>query len=214
MAVDRRTISYLSEGKTSRWPRTSRRQERIQSVLSHRQPDLTLVLEDVHDPHNVSAVLRSCDAVGVLSAHVVYATQEEPSKAFARTTSASAAKWVDVHRHSSIESCYQDLQSDGFQILAFALHERSSDLYEIDLTQPSAFIFGNEMRGLSREAIDLADMVVTLPMLGMVESLNISVACAITLYEAMRQRRVAGMYDSPKLAVEQLEHLQDEWLKR
>ena len=91
--------------QTQRWPRTERRQARIRSVLARRQPDLTVVLENVHDPHNVSAILRSCDGVGVLRAHAVYSIEEPPPGAFARQTSASAAKWVEVEQHTSLADC-------------------------------------------------------------------------------------------------------------
>jgi tRNA (guanosine-2'-O-)-methyltransferase len=95
------------EVKTSRFPRTTRRTRRIEGVLRRRQPSLAVVLEDVHDPHNVSAVLRSCDAVGVLDVHLVYVHDQAPTKAFNRATSASAAKWIRTHVHESIEVCYR-----------------------------------------------------------------------------------------------------------
>lgn len=212
-AADRRELAKAQAGKTARWPRTERRQRRVVDVLRRRQPDLTVVLENVHDPHNVSAVLRSCDAVGVLTAHVVYSI-EEPPPSFARTTSASAAKWVDTRRHDSIEACYAALRAEGFLILAAALDEESRDLYGTDLRGPTAIVFGNEMRGVSPAALAAADGRVAVPMLGMIESLNISVACAVVLYEALRQRRAAGDYERPKLNAATLARLGDDWLRR
>jgi len=200
--------------KLTRFPRTSRRQERIRSVLARRQPDLSVVLEDVHDPHNASAVLRGCDGVGVLDVHLVYVHEEPPQRAFARATSASAAKWMRLHYHDSIDACYETLRRDGFHIYATALGRQSKDLYELDLTRASALVFGNEMRGVSEAAIAGADATVFIPMQGMVESLNISVACAVSLYEAMRQRRAAGGYDRPSLAERDLQALEADWLRK
>jgi tRNA (guanosine-2'-O-)-methyltransferase len=186
----------------------------VSSVLRRRQPDLTVVIEDVHDPHNASAMLRSCDGVGVLQVHLVYTVETLPAAAFARTTSGSAAKWVDTKLHKSIASCYQALRSTGFTIFATAINPESLAIYDVDLTQPVALVFGNEMRGLSTEAVSLADGAVSIPMMGMVQSLNVSVACAVCLYEAYRQRRVAGAYDSPRLDASTLSSLQDDWLRR
>ena len=135
--------------KADRWPRAGRRQARVRSVLTRRQPDLTVVLENIHDPHNVSAMLRTCDAVGVLCAHAVYTIEEPPPGAFARQTSASAAKWVDVVRHESVEACYGALRAAGFRILVASLEPGARRLYEWDLVAPSAIVLGNEMRGVS-----------------------------------------------------------------
>jgi tRNA (guanosine-2'-O-)-methyltransferase len=213
-AEDRRKLSSVHLEKSSKFPRTDRRQQRIREVLSRRQPDLTLVLENVHDPHNVSAVLRSCDAVGVLAVHTVYSQEERPAKAYARTTSGSAAKWIETHHHESIEACYAHLRAARFRILATALTNESVDLHAADLTAPVALVFGNEMRGVSAEAIAAADGALRIPMQGMIESLNISVACAVCLFEAMRQRRAAGAYDAPKLAPDELEATVTRWLNR
>lgn len=200
--------------KTSKWPRTSRRQERIDDVLGRRQPSLTVVLEDVHDPWNASAVLRSCDAVGVLDVHLVYVNDLPPRKAFDRKTSGSAAKWVTLHTHTSIEACYEYLRERGFTIFASALRADSQDLYDLDFRNPTALVLGNEMRGVSDLAADLADGTYLIPMQGMVESLNISVACAVSLYESLRQRRAAGMYDSPGLDPDALGQMREEWLRK
>jgi tRNA (guanosine-2'-O-)-methyltransferase len=200
--------------KLTKWPRTNRRQERIREVLERRQTSLTVVLEDVHDPHNASAVLRSCDGVGVLDVHLVYVHEEPPRRAFARTTSASAAKWIRAHYHDSIEACYAMLRQQGMTIYATALGHESVGLYDLDLTRPSALVFGNEHRGVSDAAIQGADATVFIPMQGMVESLNISVACAVSLYEAMRQRIAAGLYARPEIDGETLDNLQSEWLRK
>jgi tRNA (guanosine-2'-O-)-methyltransferase len=213
-ATDRQALSRMQPSKPQRWPRTERRQARVRSVLARRQPDLTVVLENVHDPHNVSAILRSCDGVGVLRAHAVYSIEEPPPGMFARQTSASAAKWVDVERHRSLIDCYERLREDGFSILVTRIGPDSRPLHDWDLTAPVALVLGNEMRGVSAEAHDMADGSIQIPMVGMVESLNVSVACAVCLYEAFRQRDAAGDYDLPKLDVDRLQALEVEWLRR
>ena len=208
-----RTLVASDPGKTSRWPRTDRRAQRIDGVLAHRQPTLTVVLENVHDPHNVAAVLRSCDAVGVLALHTVY-TVEAPPTTLARTTSGSASKWIDVIAHASIVACYARLRSEGKRIVVTALDDGGVELLAQDLVQPVAVVFGNEQRGASNEAVEHADGTVFIPMMGMVESLNISVACAVTLYEAMRQRREAGLYDAPQLSDQERTRIAAHWLER
>ncbi|MGI9255183.1 MAG: TrmH family RNA methyltransferase [Thermomicrobiales bacterium] len=212
-AVNRKTLAKNAPVKESRWPRTERRQERIAGVLARRQPDLTVVLENVYDPHNVSAVLRTCDGVGVLRVHAVYTEGEWP-EAFARTTSASAAKWIEVVKHGSIEACYAQLRAEGFRIYATALDARSYELYDTDLVSPVALVFGNETKGVSSEAAEGADGTLFIPMMGMVQSLNISVACAVTLSEALRQRRAAEAYSTPKIDADALAALEADWLQR
>lgn len=213
-AANRQALSRTQPLKPRKWPRTERRQARIRTVLARRQPDLTVVLENVHDPHNVSAILRSCDGVGVLRAHAVYSIEEPPPGAFARQTSASAAKWVEVERHESIADCYTRLRAEGFSILATSIGPDSRPLYDIDFRQPVALVLGNEMRGVSAEARDMADGAIQIPMAGMVESLNVSVACAVCLYEAFRQRTAAGDYEYSKLDPDRLRALEEDWLRR
>lgn len=213
---DRRLLANDPDHGTreSGWPPTTRRQGRIRHVLSRRQTTLTVVLEDVHDRHNASAVLRSCDGVGVLDVHLVYVHEKQPKRSFARRSSASAAKWIRIHNHESIEACYSVLRKQGMSIYATALGRDNVDLYSVDFTQPSALVFGNEMRGVSAAGIDGADATVFIPMQGMVESLNISAACAVSLYEAMRQRRAAGAYDTPELTAEEMQSLESEWFHK
>lgn len=121
---------------------------------------------------------------------------------------------MNAHFHDSIESCFRALRRSGHWIFVTALRRDSIDLYRVDLTQPIALVFGNEMRGVSSEAVDLADGCIHIPMHGMVESLNISVACAVSLYEVMRQRREVGMYDAPQLEPAAARALESAWLRR
>lgn len=172
------------------------RQARIISVAAKRQPDLHVILENIHDPHNVSAIMRSCDAVGVPLVSLVYTLEKFPK--IGKKSSASAFKWVDRQKFKSIPECYGHLHSLGFAIYATTLVPGAKDIYEIDFTKPCALVLGNEHRGVSDEAAELADERVYIPMRGMVQSLNVSVATAVALYEAQRQRSALGMYtDTP-----------------
>ncbi|MBS1913558.1 MAG: RNA methyltransferase [Bacteroidetes bacterium] len=191
---------------------TVRRLERLRSTIERRQPTLHMVLENVHDPHNVSAVLRTCDAVGVGTVHLVYTYEEFPK--IGKTSSASAWKWTNIEQHQSVQECYARLRSLGCRIYATDLAERAVSLYNVEMTGPTALVFGNEHRGVTPEASSLADGNILIPMVGLVQSLNISVACAVTLYEAMRQRTVAGMYDTPALGPTAIEAMLKEWAER
>ena len=171
------------------------RSEKIYACVSRRQPSLSIVLENVHDPHNVSAVLRSCDAVGVMDVHLVYHSGQSFPE-LGEKSSASARKWVLTHKHSSIDECYEYLRKQGKKILTTGMSNEARSLYAIDFTEPIAIVFGNEHTGVSEEAILKADGNMLIPQVGMIQSLNISVACAVTLYEAFRQRSLNGMYDS------------------
>jgi tRNA (guanosine-2'-O-)-methyltransferase len=213
-ARDRQELSKEQPPKPSKWPRTDRRLARLRYVLEKRQPDLTIVLENVHDVHNASAVLRSCDATGVLGVHLVYTDEVPPERAFNRVTGAGASKWIELYRHDSIEECYRVLRERGFQIFATALRAESRSIHETDFTKPTAVVFGNEQRGATEQAIALADGALHIPMMGVVESLNISVACAVTLYEAARQRLAAGQYEESRIPEETFSALYEDWLKR
>jgi tRNA (guanosine-2'-O-)-methyltransferase len=193
-------------------PRSSRRLERIAAVLDRRQPGLTVVMENIHDAHNVSAVFRTCDAVGVLQVELLYSTESFPR--IGKKSSSSANKWLEKRKHSSVKECYKTLHREGFTICATRLGAPAGSLYELDLTGNVAFVFGNEHRGVSDEAAELADANFRIPMMGMIESLNVSVAAAVCLYEALRQRAAVGAYDATALGKEELERLRVEWLKR
>ncbi len=189
-----------------------RRKNKVFKVLEQRQPDLTIVMENIHDPHNVSAMLRSADAVGIHEVNLVYTTTKYPK--IGSKSSSSANKWIGRRKFGSIAECYQQLRSEGFQILATRLDENAKLLYEFDLTKPTAFVFGNEHGGVTDEAANQADTTVYIPMMGMIQSLNVSVACAVTIYEALRQRMGNGFYTNPRFDQEMLEKLKEEWLKK
>lgn len=192
--------------------RSERRMARLEYVLRHRQPDLTVVIENVHDPHNVSAILRSCDAAGVMEVQLVYTIEGFPK--IGKKSSASAGKWVDRREYGSIQECYSALRKRGFRIYATRLTEDAKSLYDVDLTKKVAIVVGNEHRGVSSEAAAEADGTIQIPMFGMIQSLNVSVASAIMLYEAVRQRLRKGHYRRSKFSKKKLEELMEEWMRR
>ncbi len=160
-------------------------------MLASRQPDLTVCLEQVHKPHNVSAIIRTADAVGVHQVHAVWPTTRM------RTLVSSAAgsnSWVSVKTHRTIGDAVGHLKAQGMQILATNLSARAVDFREVDYTRPTCVLLGQEKTGITEEALALADQDIVIPMIGMVQSLNVSVASALILYEAQRQRQNAGLY--------------------
>ena len=171
-------------------PLLPRRYERLQAVLNCRMGDLTVVLEAVDKPHNLSAILRSCDAVGVLEAHVV--SLPGRPRTFNKTAKGSQ-KWVPLHPHPSIETCLRGLKDRGFRLYGTHLSVDALDYRQCDFTGPTAFLMGAEKWGMSEEALALVDQPLFIPMRGMVQSLNVSVAAASLLFEALRQRDQAGL---------------------
>jgi len=192
--------------------RSVRRLERIRSVLGRRQPGLTVVMENIHDPHNVSAVFRTCEAVGVLRIELLYTAERFPS--IGKKSSSSANKWLDVRKHRSVAECYGALREEGFRIYATRLGPVSRSVFDLDLTGNVAFVVGNEHRGVSDQAADDADGMVKIPMMGMIESLNVSVAAGVCLYEALRQRLRAGKYSRSLLSDGALQRIYDDWIRR
>ncbi len=191
---------------------TPRRYRRFLATLARRQPDLTVLLENIHDPFNMSAVLRTCDAVGVGRVHLLY-TRETPPRISSRVSS-SAEKWQQVYRHRSVEAACTALRAQGLRLYATGIRPDARPPYAVDLTGPVAIILGNENRGVSEEMSAQADEVLVLPMRGMVQSVNVTVAAAMCLYEAQRQRALAGLYDRPRLPEEEWRALLQEWLER
>lgn len=190
--------------------RTPRRKERLRWVLEHRQPDLTLVLANIHDPHNVSAIYRSADAFGLEAVHLYYTDTAFP--ALSSKTSASARKWVRSFRHGSLEDLRTALA--GFQVLITSCSPSSRPFREWDYTKPSAIIMGNEHRGVDEELGQIAHGELYIPMYGMIQSFNVSVAAALILGEASRQRENAGLYASPRLDRALLEERFCEWMTK
>lgn len=192
------------------WGMTPARKEKLERVLHNRQPDLTVVLENVEDPRNITAVMRSCDAVGIQDVYVIN-TVPVRDRNWGFKSGRSAGKWVTVHHFEDTAACAAVLKEQGKAILVTRLSEDSVSIYESDLTVPLALVFGNERTGVSAEMAALADGNVNIPMAGMLQSLNISVACAVSIYEAFRQKQAAGHYKQPALSETRRDALWEEW---
>ena len=189
---------------------TPERYERLTAVLNKRQPDLTVVLENVFDPHNISAVMRTCDAVGIQDIFILN-TKIPPHKKWGAKSSSSAARWLTIHQFTDANACFAALRQQYKKIYTTHLSTDAVELHALNLTEPVALVFGNEHSGVSDEIIALADGNFIIPQVGIIKSLNISVACAVTLYEAFRQKNDAGHYDKMKLEGEKLSQLRNEW---
>jgi tRNA (guanosine-2'-O-)-methyltransferase len=190
---------------------TPERLSRLTEVLNKRQQDLTVVLENVFDPHNISAVMRTCDAVGLQEIFVLN-TKIGPHRKWGSKSSSSAAKWLTIHQFTDAEACFGALRSRYDQVLTTHLSSDAISLYEMDCTRRLALVFGNEHDGVSREIRDLADGNFIIPQVGIIRSLNISVACAVTLYEAFRQKSAAGHYQEQKLPGDRYDQLLQQWM--
>jgi tRNA (guanosine-2'-O-)-methyltransferase len=171
---------------------TPERFARITSMLNRRQPDLTVFMEQVHMQHNLAAIVRTADAMGINNVH---ATWDIDSTRISRNVASGSQKWVKLHSHETTQDAITVLREQGMQIVATNLSATAIDFREVDYTKPTAIIMGQEKFGISEEALTLADQHVVIPMVGMCQSLNVSVASALIMYEAQRQREIAGMYD-------------------
>lgn len=189
---------------------TPERKSRIENVLNFRQNDLTVILENVFDPHNISAVMRSCDAIGIKEIFVL-TTKVPRHEKWGHRSSSSAAKWLVVHQFDDLEKCLGEVRKKYCQILTTHLSSDAVSLYELNLTKSTALVFGNEHAGISDELLAVADGNFVIPQVGMIKSLNISVACAVSLYEAFRQKTAAGHYEKTKLPAEEYKQLANQW---
>lgn len=189
---------------------TPERAAKIHKVLSNRQNDLTVIIENVTDPHNIAAVMRTCDAVGISELFVLN-TKINNHKRFGTKSSSSAQKWMHTQQFTDLEECMQIVKKKYKRIYATHLGEASKSIYEMDFTEPCALVFGNEKKGVSDEIRALCDGNFIIPQVGMISSLNISVACAVTIYEAYRQKEAKGHYENMKLDTEQQLALKNYW---
>jgi tRNA (guanosine-2'-O-)-methyltransferase len=189
---------------------TPQRKEKLLKVLSKRQNNLTVVLENVFDPHNETAVMRTCDSVGIQDIYIIN-NRRPPKKEWGFKSGSSAKKWLTIHQYTDVKDCFDDLRKSYGKILTTHLGEGSIGLYEIDFTGSIALVFGNERFGVSEEAMRLADGNFVIPQVGIIRSLNISVACAVTVYEAFRQKEMAGHYINQSLPPGRMELLICDW---
>lgn len=192
--------------------RTEKRIEKITKAITARQQSLRVVIENVHDRHNVSAIFRTCDAVGIPKVSLLYTIEKLPK--LSRITSSSANKWIESEEFTDTKMCFDSLKKEGFKIYSTILDAKAKSIYDIDFTDKIAILVGNEHRGVSKEAAELSDGTIYIPMKGMIQSLNVSVATAIVLYEALRQREVKGKYSKSDLTNNEIIKLIDNWCER
>jgi tRNA (guanosine-2'-O-)-methyltransferase len=187
---------------------TPERFRTLKAALMRRQPDLTVLADDVHKPHNIAALMRTCDAVGVYEIHAV-----GPKSSFRRPRgiSGGTAPRIGVRTYRQLAPAVEALKAQGFQIVAAHLSDTTEDYRAVDYTRPTALLLGSELRGVSPEGAALADRHARLPMRGLASSLNVSVAAALFLYEAARQREPAGLYGTCRLGAEQFAATLFEW---
>jgi tRNA (guanosine-2'-O-)-methyltransferase len=189
---------------------TPARYNRMLSVIKNRQTNLTVVMENVNDPHNISAVMRTCDAVGIQDLYILN-TKIAKHDYFGVKSSSSAAKWLTVHQFTDAKACFEALRKNYNKIYTTHLSSDAVSLYDIDFTDSVALVFGNEHDGVSEETIAMADGNFIIPQLGFIQSLNISVACAVSIYEAHRQKMAAGHYKEQSMSKERQDALLRDW---
>ncbi len=189
---------------------TKERIQKVERVLSLRQPDLRIVLEEVTNTHNASAVVRTCDAAGILYLDIISSTGEQFPVNEAIST--RAEKWLHFTNYRSTGKCLSLLKQKGFKIAATCLAEESIPYTAIDYAQPLAVVFGNESEGISEEARNMADYIIKIPMLGMAQSLNLSVSVGIILYEALKQRMDKDFHKEKRLSPKEFKTFMKTWL--
>ncbi|MEL7834293.1 RNA methyltransferase [Fodinibius sp. Rm-B-1B1-1] len=207
-SLKKELITYLREfATTSRW-------ETINKVLEKRTRYLTVVLEDIYQPHNASAVLRSCDCFGIQDVHIIENKNEfDPNKG----VTIGADKWISLQSHNqpkqnNTAACFEQLKGQGYQIIATTPHENDVNIDEVSLDQKTALLFGAELTGLSDYALEHADGYAKIPMQGFSESFNISVSAALCLYEL--SQRMRAQRDDWQLDENEIIDLQLDWLKK
>lgn len=174
---------------------TPERKEKLLKVISQRQFNLTVILENVHDPHNISAVMRTCDAVGIQEVYVLNTKIEMPKK-WGKRSSSSALKWLTILTYNNLDECISDVRKKYSKIYTTHLADDSIQLHKINFVESIALVFGNEKDGVSNEMRNIADGNFIIPQVGIIQSLNISVACAVSIYEAFRQKNIANHYQN------------------
>lgn len=182
--------------------------QKIRKILRQKQPDLTVITENVHLPYNLSAIMRTCEAVAMMEVNIV----NNVSEIFIdNKVTAGAQKWLMEKRHPDIKTGIDYLRQQGFIVYAAHFSDRSIDYTQIDYTKSTAILLGEERKGVSLEAAELVDDHISIPMMGMTQSLNVSVAAAVILFEAHKQRLKQGFYDQLRIPSETYEKMIFEW---
>ena len=189
---------------------TKERIDKVKKVLNHRLPDLRVVLEEVTNTHNASAVARTCDAAGILYVDIIY--KEDRVFPINEAISTRAEKWLHFTQYQTTSECLRKLKDKGYYIAATHLGKSTLPYDKIDYTRPTAIVFGNESEGISKEALKYADASINIPMVGMAQSLNLSVSVGIILYEALKQRKKISADETKRLSSEELELFMNKWL--
>jgi tRNA (guanosine-2'-O-)-methyltransferase len=196
---------------------TPERERRIREVSARRQLDVAVVLENVHDPHNIAAVVRTCDAVGIQAVYTLFTDPEINTNRLrlGKRTTAGARKWVDTYLYTDVDTCIRAVRERCDALYATTLVPGAKSIYQADFTKSVALVFGNERDGISEELLNLTDGRIYIPQMGMVQSLNISVACAIALYEIFRQRNELNFYEeNPTQSEAEATALFEDWVER
>jgi tRNA (guanosine-2'-O-)-methyltransferase len=188
---------------------TEGRLKKFLSVLSKKQKDLEVFIDNVKNEHNFSAIVRTCDAVGVLNLYYRYEGNKQ--NLINESISRGSHKWVFLNKVDNIEKFFKEKKEKGFQIVATYLSDDSIHFRKIDYTKPTVVVMGNELEGVSEDILRFTDHKIIIPMYGMVQSLNVSVATAVVLYEAERQRSEKGMYEKPTLSEEEIKNIIYKW---
>lgn len=201
-------VNYLRKFATeSRW-------EKITEVAEQRTRHITVVVEDIYQSHNASAVLRSCDGFGIQDVHIIENRNEfDPSS----QVTIGADQWLSIHRYKepgidNTEACFSKLKEEGYKIVATSPHENDTNLNDLQITDKTALVFGSEIDGISDRAKELADGFVKIPMAGFSESFNISVSAAVCLYNITRRLKESGV--NWQLSQQELDDLKLEWLRK
>ncbi len=176
---------------------TPERFQKIKKILDKRQPDLTIIMDNVHKPHNLAAIIRSCDAIGI--GHIHYISKNHNKVGLNLKAAGGSNHWVKLYNHESKKKLFTKLRNQGHTIFAANNSVNAIDFRKANYTNASTIILGAELDGVSNEAINLADQEIRIPMEGMVESLNVSVANAVILFEIQRQRQEANLYKKRRI---------------
>ncbi|HCI71870.1 MAG TPA: rRNA methyltransferase [Balneola sp.] len=208
--MNKELIEYLKDFiSEARW-------KRMNEVLDLRTQHITVVLEDIYQPHNASAVLRSCDGFGIQDVHVIETNNEFDASS---EVTIGADQWLSIHRYNkpkadNVSKCFSTLKEKGYQIVATTPHENDHNLDELDISKPTALVFGTELEGVTAQVLEQADSFVKIPMSGFSESFNISVSAAICLYDTSTRLRNTVSRSDWGLSEERREELLLEWVKQ